>query len=116
MDDSLISDIQTFTLHARETLEREADEQLQGIYGWLPDGTFAGTKSYPAVADLQEAREMRQQLETFAQDEKAAGFDAQVARTKLKREAAFTWLNRLVAFRLMEERNLIKPTIAKHDK
>jgi N-6 DNA Methylase len=116
MNDSLVSDIQTFTLNAREILEREADEQLQGIYGWLPDGTFAAAKAYPAVADLEEARETRQRLERFAQDEKAAGFDARAARTKLKREAAFTWLNRLVAFRLMEERNLLKPTIVKLDK
>ena len=116
MDDSLINDIQTFTLHVREILEREADEQLQGIYGWLPDGTFAAAKAYPAVADLEEARETRQRLERFAQDEKTAGFDAKAARTKLKREASFTWLNRLIAFRLMEERNLRKATIVKLDK
>jgi type I restriction-modification system DNA methylase subunit len=116
MDDSLISDIQTFTLHGREILEREVDEQLQGIYGWLPDGSFAPTKTYPAVAGLEEARETRQRLERFAMDEKAAGFDANAARTKLKREAAFTWLNRFVAFRLMEEHKLLKQTIAKHDR
>ena len=116
MDDSLINDIQTFTLHAREILEREADEELQGIYGWLPDGSFAPIKSYPAIGQFEEARETRQRLERFAEDEKVAGFNPKAARTKLIRETAFTWLNRFVAFRLMEERKLLKQTIAKLDR
>jgi hypothetical protein len=37
MTDALIAEIQKFTLAARTLLEREAHEQLQGIYGWLPD-------------------------------------------------------------------------------
>jgi len=37
-------------------------------------------------------------------DEAAAGLTAPDARKKLLRETAFTWLNRLVAFRLLEER------------
>jgi hypothetical protein len=35
------------------------------------------------------------------------------ARRKLVHETAFTWLNRLVAFRLMEERKLLKQTIVR---
>jgi Eco57I restriction-modification methylase len=116
VNDSLISEIQSFTLSVRGILEREADEQLQGIFGWLPDGSFADAKPYPAVVHLEEARETRQRLERFAEDEKLAGFNAKAARAKLIRETAFTWLNRFVAFRLMEERKLLKQTIAKLDR
>ena len=113
MTDDLIARIQTFTLAARTALEAEAGQQLEGIYGWLPDGTFGSAKEYPALDRLDEARETRQRLEQFAEDETAAGLDATGARRKLIRETAFTWLNRFAAFRLMEERKLLKPTIVR---
>ena len=113
MTDDVISAIQFFTIAARAALEAEAANQLEGIYGWLPDGTFANPKGYPAIAHIDEARETRRRLEQFADDEQAAGLAAKDARRKLIRETAFTWLNRLAAFRLMEERKLLKQTIVR---
>lgn len=113
MNDALVQSILGFTLDARKVLEREADEQLQGIYGWLPDGTFTPASKMPAVVQLEEAKETRARLERFKDDEATAGVDAKAARKKLLREAAFTWLNRLVAFRMMEERRLIRGTISR---
>jgi hypothetical protein len=113
MNDDLIPRIQAFTLSARVALEAEASQQLEGIYGWLPDGTFGDGKGYPAIAQLPEAALTRQQFEQFAEDEMAAGLVPKDARRKLVREAAFTWLNRLAAFRLMEERRLLKQTIVR---
>jgi hypothetical protein len=107
MNDTLISAIQTFTLKARADLEREAHEQLEGLYGWLPDGAFASVKRYPAQA-LAEACETRTRLEQYARDEAESGFDAVKARRKLVREAAFTWLNRFVAFKMLETRRVLK--------
>ena len=109
MTPALISSIQAFTLTARKLLERETEEQLQGLYGWLPDGSFGvGT-----ALSLPEAAETRSRLERYVAEEKEAGLDAAAARAKLKRETAFTWLNRAVAIRLMEERGIIKATFAK---
>ena len=109
MTPALISSIQAFTLTARKLLERETEEQLQGLYGWLPDGSFGvGT-----ALSLLEAAETRARLERYVVEEKEAGLDAAAARAKLKRETAFTWLNRAVAIRLMEERGIIKSTFAK---
>jgi hypothetical protein len=62
MNDAVINAIQAFTLQARADLEREAHEQLEGLYGWLPDGTFAPEHRYPALA-LPEARDTRARLE-----------------------------------------------------
>lgn len=109
MTPALISSIQAFTLTARKSLERETEEQLQGLYGWLLDGSFGvGT-----AMSLPEAAETRARLERYVDEEKEAGLDAAAARAKLKRETAFTWLNRAVAIRLMEERGIIKSTFAK---
>ncbi len=113
MNDKLIAAVQTFTLAARHDLEREAGQQLEGLYGWLPDGTFAPPAGYPALQQLEEARTTREMLESYAAAEKDAGFDPTVARRKLVRETAFTWLNRFVAFRMMEERRLIKATVSR---
>lgn len=112
MNPDLIASIQAFTLESRKLLERETEEQLQGLYGWLPDGSFGmGT-----ATGLPEAAETRDLLERYVAEEKEAGLDAATARSKLKRETAFTWLNRAVAFRLMEERGIIKSTLAKQHK
>jgi hypothetical protein len=113
MNDALISEIQGFTLSARATLEDETGQQLEGIYGWLPDGSFSAAASYPAIGELDEARETRQRLAQFAADEQAIGVATKDARKKLIREAAFTWLNRIVAFRLLEERKLIKQSVSR---
>lgn len=112
MNDTLISAIQQFTIQSRHNLERETSEQLEGIYGWLPDGTFAGISLYPALGQIKEARETRRNLELYAATEQEAGFNALAARRKLIRTAAFTWLNRLVALRMMEERKLLKSAVS----
>ena len=108
MEPRAISAIHDFTLKARELLEKEVSEQLEGIYGLLPDGSWESAESYPALAASQEARETRTRLEQFLEDEKAAGISPKQARKKLVRESAFTWLNRLVAFKMMEARKLLR--------
>jgi hypothetical protein len=113
MNDALVSQIQRFTLEARHSLERETSEQLEGVYGWLPDGSFAKADLYPALKQIEEARETRRRLEAYAAEEKEAGLDAEPARRKLLRETAFTWLNRFVAFRMMEERRLLKSAVSR---
>jgi hypothetical protein len=113
MNNTLIAQIQRFTLDARNNLEREASEQLEGLYGWLPDGSFNKVELYPALNQIEEARETRRRLEAYTSDEKEAGLDAKAARQKLIRETAFTWLNRFVALRMMEERRLMKPVVSR---
>ncbi len=113
MKPETISAIHDFALNARELLQREVEEQLEGIYAWLPDGKFQLAEKYPAVNELDEAKETRLALEQFVEDEQAAGVKPKDAREKLVKEAAFTWLNRLVAFKMMESRDLIKGTVSK---
>lgn len=107
------SAIHDLSLKARELLEKEAKEQLEGIYGLLPDGEWGPASKYPAIEKLPEAQETRKRLGQFIDDEKVAGLDPEGARDKIIKETAFTWLNRLVAFKMMEYRKLLRSTISK---
>jgi len=113
MNEQLIGCVRAFTLQARSQLEREADEQLEGLYGWLPDGSFAPPAAYPALQREAEALDTRARLERYAGEEKLAGIKPAEARRSLARETSFTWLNRLVALRMLEERRLIKVSLGR---
>lgn len=102
MTHELICAIQSLVLNARRVLERETDEQLQAIYGWLPDGRFEnGWQSA-----FSPSGETRRLLERYAAGQVDAGNPAASARALLQREVAYTWLIRAVACRLMEARGL----------
>ena len=105
--------IRTMTLEARGLLVQEISEQLEGIYGLLPDGTFRPADQYPILADDAEAADTRRRLEALVSEEEAGGSSPQEARDKLVKEAAFTWLNRFVAFKMMEARKLLRETITR---
>ena len=107
------SAIHDFTLKARGLLEKEVGEQLEGIYGLLPLGKWEPAEKYPALEKIPEAMETRKRLEQFISDEKSAGVNPKEAREKIIREAAFTWLNRFVAFKMMESRKLLRQTVSK---
>ncbi len=113
MDPNTVAALRSFTLDARAFLEQEASEQLEGLYGWIPGGDISPAKHYPALTAHAEAKETRRRLEQFLADEGAAGLNPKAARAKLVKEAAFTWLNRFVAFRLMEGSGLIKQTVSR---
>lgn len=106
-------DIKSMTLAARLLLITEVGEQLEGLYGLLPDGTFHPASDYPVLSLNKEAAITRQQLETLLTDEMETGIQPSQARKKLVAEVAFTWLNRSVAFKMMESRKLIKQSIGK---
>lgn len=116
MNTDTISLLHDFTLKARELLSKEISEQLEGIYGFLPDGNLEPSEKYPALKSLSEAKETRRRIEQFSEDEKAAGIIRRDARNKLVKEAAFTWLNRSVAFKMMESRGIIQGTISRGSK
>jgi len=105
--------IRNVTLEARKLLIEEISEQLEGIYGLLPDGRFRPIDQYPVLADNREAADTRRRLEILLAEERHAGLQPEEAREKLVKEAAFTWLNRFVAFKMMEARKLLRQTITR---
>ena len=113
MKSETIDTIRNMTLAARELLFSEIGQQLEGIYGLQSDGEFRPASQYPVLASNPEEAETRKRLETLLTDEKQAGLSVKQAREKLVQEAAFTWLNRLVALKMMEARKLIRQTLTK---
>ncbi|MBP7068906.1 MAG: BREX-1 system adenine-specific DNA-methyltransferase PglX [Methanothrix sp.] len=107
------SAIHSTTLKARELLMGETRDLLQGIYGLDSKGDFEDVKRLPAVA-LPEVRATRKRLEKFLNDEEQAGLPRPEAVAKLVKETAFTHLNRLVAFKMMEARKLIRGTLDRY--
>lgn len=100
---------------AREHLKSDVMDQLRRL-GFQADG---GVLHLDAIAGLSEnerdaARELRDQLTHFISLE--SGSDTarrQAAYDRLAREIGFTTLNRLVALRMAEERDLVVESVGK---
>jgi hypothetical protein len=109
-----VDDLRSFTLWARALLTREAEELLLQIYGLESTGEFLPDKKLPVLDRVAEARDTRARLKKLFADEKDADLAAAEAYRKLVKEIAFTHLNRLVAFKLLEGRKLIRGTLDKY--
>lgn len=105
--------IYALALGARELLTREARELLEGTYGLYRDGKMDPPEKLPEVQTDSEAEETYNRLKIFIEDEVAAGLARDEAVEKLVKEVAYTHLNRLAAFKMMEARKLIRGTLDK---
>ena len=105
--------IHDLALSARDLLTREALELLEGTYGLYPDGRLDPPERLPQVQADPETGVTYRRLAQFLADEEDAGLPGPEAVEKLVKEVAFTHLNRLVAFKMMEARGLIRGTLDK---
>lgn len=105
--------IHDLALDARELLAREARELLEGTYGLYADGRLDPPDKLPQVVADPETAETYRRLARFVDDEARAGMARPEAVEKLAKEIAFTHLNRLAAFKMMEARKLIRGTLDK---
>lgn len=104
--------IHDFALEARAILIKEAGELLEGVYGLHADGSFEQQQNLPTLNDSERAETYRQ-LRIFLDEEDKAGLAPADAVEKLVKEIAFTHLNRLLAFKMMETRKLIRETVGR---
>jgi len=105
--------IHDLALAARDLLTREARELLEGTYGLYADGRLDPPEKLPQVQADPETSETYRCLAQSLEDEERAGLARPEAVDKLVKEVAFTHLNRLVAFKMMEARGLIRGTLDK---
>ena len=96
---------------ARAILIDEARDLLQGTYGVHENGRVEPLDRLPNLAEDAEARETYRRLTAHLSSEQEAGLTGREAVDKLVKEVAFTHLNRLVAFKMMEARGLIRGTL-----
>lgn len=110
-----MADLRTFTLWARELLTRETSDLLQQVYRIDPQtGARLPVPKGHLLETSGEAQANRKRIEQLLDDEVDAGIDRAAAAAKLIKETAFTHLNRLVAFKLLEARKLVRGVLAKH--
>jgi hypothetical protein len=116
MNQSLRNALRKLVLASRAQLEQAVAERLEGrftIYeraGKLVADRKART-DHLDDAELRLRHDVLDHLASLA----ASGMAAVEAYRQLIREVAFTWLNRFVAFKMLEARKLIRETIARWD-
>ncbi|HKW21043.1 MAG TPA: BREX-1 system adenine-specific DNA-methyltransferase PglX, partial [Ktedonobacterales bacterium] len=113
MESALRAQLHDLTLEARHLLVTETSELLEGVYGLHRDGHFEATTTLPAVLQLAAARATRARLERLLDDERTAGLAPREAVAKLTKEVAYTWLNRIAAFKMLETRKLIRQSVSR---
>ncbi|MEY3226788.1 MAG: hypothetical protein RLZZ536_1407, partial [Planctomycetota bacterium] len=104
--------LQKATQRIRRILEDEFAEQLEGTFDILASG-----KILPQAGAHLNARQVltRQKLVDAIEHIRAGGRTPQEAVQQYTREAAFTFLNRFVALRMLESRGMLQECVSKGD-
>jgi hypothetical protein len=110
VDKDTRNSIQRATQAGRTLLERTFSAQLEGIYDILLDGKI----SEKPGSHLSERQAItRDKLVAAVAHKRSTGLDAKEAVDAFLREAAFTTLNRFVALKMLEVRQLVQECISK---
>ena len=112
MDKDTRNRIQRATEAARALLEHEYGEQLQGVFDIRLDGTI---EAEPGEHLDAPQRVLRTKLVTAVLHQGASGMNKADAVAAYLREAAFTTLNRFVALKMLEARELVQECISRGD-
>ena len=116
MEQELRNALRRHVNQLRDLLEESAHEQLESMYGILPNGSMLPADQVPPLVASPELRRRRDEIEAAIRHEKEniRGEDRDAAAVeKFARESAFTLLNRLAALKLMERRKLVPECVAR---
>ena len=112
MDKDTRNRIQRATQDARALLEHEFAEQLEGVFDIRLDGTIA---TEPGSHLDAGQRVLRTKLVMAIEHLRSGGLKNAEAVGGYLREAAFTALNRFVALKMLEARELVQECISRGD-
>ena len=104
--------IERATQRSRKLLEEDFAEQLEGTYDVLRSGSFAA-KGGAHLTERQQV--LRAKIVAAIEHKCAAGMKPGEAVMDYIRDAAFTALNRFVALKMLEARELVLECITKSD-
>ncbi len=113
MDKEIRNRIKKMVKDARTILQTEIEELLEGVFGLHNDGTIEDISRLPAIREDANAIKAREGFAYFIEREAAADNTKPDAVKKLVLGLTFTHLNRLVALKLMERRNVIRETVSR---
>jgi len=104
--------IQYATQKARRLLEEDFREQLEGVYDVHIDGAVAA-KGGPHLTGRQH--QLRETIVAAIEHKRAAAMKSDQAVLDYLRDAAFTTLNRFVALKMLEGREIVQECITRGD-
>jgi Eco57I restriction-modification methylase len=110
MDKDTRNAIERATQRARKLLEADFAEQLEGTYDVLLSGNVAASGG-PHLTARQ--RLLREKIVAALEHKRAGGMMPAEAAADYRRDAAFTALNRFVALKMLESRELVQECISK---
>lgn len=110
MDKETRNAIERATQRARTLLEEDFASQLEGTFDVLRSGTVAATAG-PHLAPRQVFQ--RDKIVVAIEHKRAAGMSAPEAVVDYLRDSAFTTVNRFVALKMLEARDLVQECITK---
>lgn len=110
MDKDTRNAIERATQRARKLLEEDFASQLEGVFDVLRDGAVAA-KPGPHLSPRQVFQ--RDKIVAAIEHKRAAGMSPAEAVVDYLRDAAFTTLNRFVALKMLEARDLVQECITK---
>lgn len=111
MDKALRNTLRLVVTQSRKILEEAIGEQLQGRYGIHASGQVEHVAAMSHLSE--EERQHREQLLVHLEHIQSSGFKPKDAVAQLVREIAFTHLNRLCAYKMMETRHLIRESVSR---
>ena len=112
MDREIRNFIQRATRAARQLVEHEYAEQLQGVFDIRLDGTVAAEPGDHLDATQ---RALRAKLVAAVEHQRTTGLTKAYAVSSYVRESAFTTLNRFVALKMLEARELVQECVSQGD-
>ena len=110
MDKATRNAIERATQQARKLLDEDFLSQLEGTFDVLRSGVIA-SKGGAHLSALQQSQ--RDKIVAAIEHKRAVGMTAAEAVTDYVRDAAFTTLNRFVALKMLEARELVQECITR---
>ena len=110
MDKETRNALRNVVTQCRRWLEEAVGETLQGQFGIHPDGRVEDAAALPNLT--AEDLDYRGQILVHLEHIKSSGAKPKDAVAQLVRETAFTHLNRLSAYKMMEARGIIQKSVS----
>ncbi|MCB1001744.1 MAG: BREX-1 system adenine-specific DNA-methyltransferase PglX [Acidimicrobiales bacterium] len=108
LDERQRSTLERIIVTGRVAFESDLSTTLRGTYGIRPDGRRDPATELSTEPLIQSTRHMFDEILQYLEDD---GTEPAQAVERLVREAAFTHLNRLVAIRVADALNVLKPSV-----
>ena len=110
MDKATRNTIERATQQARKLLDEDFSSQLEGTFDVLRSGVTA-SKGGAHLSERQQSQ--RDKIVAAIEHKRSAGMTAAEAVSDYVRDSAFTTLNRFVALKMLEARELVQECITK---